>query len=112
MNTAAIIALALLGVTALDFAVISHDRWADSDQYGRSIAYGTKLGQKFAQAQDNANKERAARLFETWGEWRLGKIHPMRSRLHDLDSEASRVFPTPPWLTAHQGAPPESNQRR
>jgi hypothetical protein len=112
MNTAITIALALLGVTALDFAVISQDRWADSNQFGRSTAYGTKLGQKFAQAQDNANKERAARLFETWGEWRLGRIHPMHSRLHDLNSEAARVFPAPSWLTAHEGAPPESNQRR
>jgi hypothetical protein len=106
MNNAATLALTLLGITALDFAIIGQDRWGASSPFGRTADYGARLGQKFAERQqDNFDKERAARLFESWGEWRLDKANPSRLRLYDLSSAASRVFPAPPWLPARQASP-------
>jgi len=105
MNNAATIVIALLGITALDFAIIGQDRWGASNPFGHTANYGTKLGQKFAEKQqNNFDKERAARLFESWGEWRLDKANPSRLRLYDLNSAASRVFPAPSWLPAQQSS--------
>jgi|SRR5882724_9888922 len=110
MTNAATLALTLLGITALDFVIIGQDRWGASNPFGHATNYGASLGQKFAEKQqDNFDKERAARLFESWGEWRLDEANPSRLRLYDLNSAASRVFPAPPWLPARQSSPHGGN---
>jgi hypothetical protein len=112
MNNAATLAIALAAMVALDVVVITEARWVESGFYGDNDTYAAKLARTFAQAQSsNLSEERAARLFETWGESRTGKVSATRfrpngfSRGFETAVEASRVFPAPAWLSARPGNP-------
>jgi hypothetical protein len=115
MNNTAAIILTLAGMTVLDvFLVGPHRR---PEPRSNSVEAITTLAELQPAMQHlavvgNPSPERARRLFETWGEWRLGRVGARQSALRDPRIDAPRVFPTPAWADPDPGPPVASSQRR
>jgi hypothetical protein len=107
MNNTAILALTLLALACLDIFFVAGQKVPES-RSAKFYTTGTDVlppSLEYAPGSETPTTERARRLFQLWGEWRLGRAGARQFVLYDPSAEVARVFPTPLWLDAKADMP-------